>query len=76
MFDPGSAEKQNELRSMIEEATSITAGIRAWMLLSKEGLPIGFQFIGPRLSEDLMYQVAYAFEQSTDYHLKTPKGFE
>lgn len=43
---------------------------------SKEGLPIGFQFIGPRLSEDLMYQVAYAFEQSTDYHTKTPKDFE
>jgi len=43
---------------------------------SKENLPIGFQFIGPRLSEELIYQVAYAFEQSTDYHLKVPKGFE
>ncbi len=43
---------------------------------SPGGLPIGFQFIGPRLSEKLIYQVAYAFEQSTDYHLKTPKGFE
>ncbi|MFH1644159.1 MAG: Asp-tRNA(Asn)/Glu-tRNA(Gln) amidotransferase subunit GatA [bacterium] len=43
---------------------------------SKENLPIGFQFIGPRLSEELLYKVSYAFEQSTDYHLKTPKGFE
>lgn len=43
---------------------------------SKEGLPIGFQFIGPRMSEELIYKVAYAFEQSTDYHMKTPKGFE
>ena len=43
---------------------------------SKENLPIGFQFIGPRLSEKLLYKVAHAFEQSTDYHLKTPKGFE
>lgn len=43
---------------------------------SKDNLPIGFQFIGPRLSEELIYQVAYAFEQSTDYHLKTPKGYE
>jgi aspartyl-tRNA(Asn)/glutamyl-tRNA(Gln) amidotransferase subunit A len=43
---------------------------------SQKGLPIGFQFIGPRMSEELIYQVAYAFEQSTDYHLKTPKGFE
>ncbi len=43
---------------------------------SKENLPIGFQFIGPRLSESLIYQVAYAFEQSTDYHTKNPAGFE
>jgi aspartyl-tRNA(Asn)/glutamyl-tRNA(Gln) amidotransferase subunit A len=43
---------------------------------SAEGLPIGFQFFGPRLSEDLLYKVAYAFEQSTDYHLKNPDGYE
>lgn len=43
---------------------------------SKENLPIGFQFIGPRLSEELLYKAAHAFEQDTDYHLKTPKGFE
>jgi len=43
---------------------------------SKDNLPIGFQFIGPRLSEELLYKVAYAYEQSTEYHLKTPKGYE
>jgi aspartyl-tRNA(Asn)/glutamyl-tRNA(Gln) amidotransferase subunit A len=43
---------------------------------SKSGLPIGFQFIGPRLSEEKLYEVAYAYEQSTNHHLKTPKGFE
>ncbi|MBD3231911.1 Asp-tRNA(Asn)/Glu-tRNA(Gln) amidotransferase subunit GatA [Candidatus Dependentiae bacterium] len=43
---------------------------------SKDNLPIGFQFIGPRLSEELLYQVAYAYEQNTDYHLKNPKGFD
>jgi len=43
---------------------------------STEGLPIGFQFFGPRLSESLLYKVAYAFEQSTDYHLKNPGGYE
>lgn len=42
---------------------------------SESGLPIGFQFIGPRLAEPLLYQVAYAYEQSTDHHLKTPAGF-
>lgn len=43
---------------------------------SKSNLPIGFQFLGPRLSEQLLYQVAHAFQESTDYHLKTPAGFE
>jgi aspartyl-tRNA(Asn)/glutamyl-tRNA(Gln) amidotransferase subunit A len=43
---------------------------------SKEGLPIGMQFIGPRLSEELIYRVAYAYEQGTDYHLRTPAGYE
>jgi aspartyl-tRNA(Asn)/glutamyl-tRNA(Gln) amidotransferase subunit A len=44
--------------------------------MSKDNLPIGIQFIGPRLSENLLYQVAYAYEQSTDHHLKTPENFE
>ena len=43
---------------------------------SKEGLPMGLQFIGPRLSEEVLYKVAYAFEQSNDYHLRNPAGYE
>jgi len=43
---------------------------------SKEKLPIGFQFIGPRLSEELIFQVAHAYEQSTEHHLKTPPGLD
>ena len=42
---------------------------------SAEGLPIGFQLIGPRLSEELLFQIGHAFQSSTDYHTKTPKGF-
>ena len=40
MFDPGFEELQGKLRQIMEEATALAAGIRAWMLLSKEGLPI------------------------------------
>ena len=40
MFDPSFEELQVKLRGIMEEATALTAGIRAWMLLSKEGLPI------------------------------------
>lgn len=43
---------------------------------SKSNLPIGFQFLGPRLSEQLLYKVAHAFQESTDYHTKHPAGFE
>ncbi len=50
-------------------ALSLQAGFSA------EGLPIGFQLIGPRLSEELLFQVGHAFQSSTDFHTKTPKGF-
>jgi aspartyl-tRNA(Asn)/glutamyl-tRNA(Gln) amidotransferase subunit A len=38
----------------------------------QQGLPIGIQFIGKVLGENQLFQVAYAFEQSTDWHLKKP----
>lgn len=40
LFDPDFEELQGKLRDIMEEATSLASGIRAWMLLSKEGLPI------------------------------------
>jgi aspartyl-tRNA(Asn)/glutamyl-tRNA(Gln) amidotransferase subunit A len=43
---------------------------------SKENLPIGFQLIGPHLSESLILQTAYAYEQQTPWHTMHPKGFE
>lgn len=53
-----------------------TPGISVPCGFSQEGLPIGFQILGPRLSEHMLYKVAYAFEQSTDYHLRFPGGYE
>lgn len=38
-------------------------------------LPIGVQFIGPHLSEQLLYQVAHAYEQQTEWHTRHPEGF-
>ncbi|TVQ57160.1 MAG: Asp-tRNA(Asn)/Glu-tRNA(Gln) amidotransferase subunit GatA [Spirulina sp. DLM2.Bin59] len=37
-----------------------------------QGLPIGMQLIGKVLREDLLFQVAHAYEQSTEWHLQTP----
>ncbi|HEM3323635.1 TPA: Asp-tRNA(Asn)/Glu-tRNA(Gln) amidotransferase subunit GatA [Streptococcus suis] len=40
-----------------------------------EGLPVGLQLIGPKYSEQTIYQVAAAFEATTDYHKQQPVIF-
>ena len=42
----------------------------------KENMPIGFQIIGSHLSEELIYQTAYAYERETSWHKMHPKAFE
>ncbi|MEH2225522.1 Asp-tRNA(Asn)/Glu-tRNA(Gln) amidotransferase subunit GatA [Nostoc sp.] len=39
----------------------------------EQGLPIGLQLIGNVLREDQLFQVAYAYEQSTTWHLRKPQ---
>lgn len=54
------------------------AGIPALSLpcgLTKSNLPIGFQIVGPHLSEELLYKVGYAYQQETDWHTKHPQGY-
>jgi aspartyl-tRNA(Asn)/glutamyl-tRNA(Gln) amidotransferase subunit A len=36
------------------------------------GLPIGMQLIGNVLREDVLFQVAHAYEQSTEWHTRKP----
>ena len=36
------------------------------------GLPIGLQIIGPHWREDKVLQLAYAYEQATDWHKRSP----
>jgi aspartyl-tRNA(Asn)/glutamyl-tRNA(Gln) amidotransferase subunit A len=40
--------------------------------LSREGLPIGLQLLGPPFGEPQVLQVAHAFEQATDFHRRKP----
>ena len=40
-----------------------------------DGLPVGMQLIGPRYSEETIYQAAAAFEATTDYHKQQPTIF-
>lgn len=36
------------------------------------GLPVGLQILGPALGEEKLLQVAYAYEQATDWHKRRP----
>jgi Asp-tRNA(Asn)/Glu-tRNA(Gln) amidotransferase A subunit family amidase len=39
---------------------------------SDEGLPIGLQLAGRPLEEETVLRAAYAYEQSTDWHMRRP----
>ncbi|MEB3182072.1 MAG: Asp-tRNA(Asn)/Glu-tRNA(Gln) amidotransferase subunit GatA [Nostocaceae cyanobacterium] len=39
----------------------------------QKGLPIGLQIIGNVLAEEKLFQVAYAYEQATQWHLQKPQ---
>lgn len=41
-----------------------------------DGLPVGMQLIGKRYDEETVYQVAAAFEATTEHHKKKPTIFE
>lgn len=36
------------------------------------GLPIGMQLIGNVLQEEMLFEIAYAYEQATEWHKKSP----
>jgi aspartyl-tRNA(Asn)/glutamyl-tRNA(Gln) amidotransferase subunit A len=38
----------------------------------QQGLPVGMQLMGPHYREELLFQVAQAFQQITDWHLRKP----
>ena len=41
--------------------------------ITKEGMPIGMQLVGPHVSEQLLFKVGHAYQQVTDWHLQRPK---
>lgn len=43
---------------------------------TKTQMPIGFQLAGPHLSEELIFQVAHAYEQATPWHTMHPPAFK
>lgn len=41
--------------------------------LSRDGLPIGLQISSAHLREDVMFALAHAFQQATDFHTRLPQ---
>jgi len=40
---------------------------------SKENLPVGMQILAKSFNEEMLFRVAYTYEQNTDWHLRKPK---
>lgn len=38
------------------------------------GMPVGMQLLAPALQEEKLLNIAYNFEQATDFHTKTPRS--
>lgn len=38
-------------------------------------LPVGLQIIGPQWGEEKIFQVGYAYQQTTDFHKQRPSGY-
>ncbi len=41
-----------------------------------DGLPMGLQLIGPHFAEAKLLNAAHLFQQSTDWHRQSPRGYE
>jgi aspartyl-tRNA(Asn)/glutamyl-tRNA(Gln) amidotransferase subunit A len=73
-------EKANDPLAMyLSDALTVTInlagvpGISVPAGFSKDGLPIGIQFIGPHFSEELLFKTGNAFEQETQFWKQVPK---
>lgn len=68
----------NPLAMYLSDILTVTANLSGIPGLSipagfVDDLPVGLQLLGPQFSEKLLFQSAYAFEQTTNYYQKEPK---
>jgi aspartyl-tRNA(Asn)/glutamyl-tRNA(Gln) amidotransferase subunit A len=63
-----------EIADMLVEPSSIAGlpGISVPCGFGKNGLPVGLQIMGKQFAESLIINVAYQFEQATDWHTQFP----
>lgn len=65
------------LKMYLSDIFTVTANLAGVPGLSvpigfSDGLPVGMQIICPQFSEELLYQVGYAYEKETEWYKKKP----
>ncbi len=63
-------------RSDIDTSSANLAGIPAISVpcgFTKKGLPVGLQILAKPFNEEMLFKVAYAYEQNTPWHNMKPK---
>ncbi len=72
-------EKVNDpLKMYLSDIFTITANLAGIPGLSvpigfANGLPVGMQILGPQFSEETLFQIGHAYEQTTEWHKQKPK---
>lgn len=73
-------EKVDPLTMYMNDMLTVPANLSGLPALSipsgytELGLPLGLQLIGKHFDEELLYRVAYTFEQATNHHKKRPSN--
>lgn len=64
-----------EMADVLVEPSTIAGlpGISIPCGFTKNGLPVGMQIIGPQFSESLILNIAYQYEQETNWYKEKPK---
>jgi aspartyl-tRNA(Asn)/glutamyl-tRNA(Gln) amidotransferase subunit A len=70
---------EDPLKMYLSDIYTISANLAGIPAISipcgftKNNLPVGLQILGKAFDEQMLFRVAYTYEQNTDWHLKKPK---
>ncbi|MFC1674671.1 Asp-tRNA(Asn)/Glu-tRNA(Gln) amidotransferase subunit GatA [Candidatus Omnitrophota bacterium] len=70
---------QDPLKMYLSDIYTISANLAGIPAISipcgftKDGLPVGLQLLAKAFDEEMLFRVAYAYEQGTPWHTKKPK---
>ncbi len=70
---------QDPLKMYLSDIYTISANLAGIPAISipcgftSNGLPVGLQILAKSFDEQMLFRIAYTYEQNTDWHLKKPK---